>query len=318
VKVITELPGGLGNQLFAFTAGLAVSTTFNAKLVVNAQRMDRRHDPGLFFEIIEKELISSVIRSRFPIYDELQSHSSDFIKARILSRWLKSYFHLVSDNLLFEEAQGLSVLLKKGEFFAGKARPRAVYVTGTHKDFRNIELTKERLGYEFCHQVIFRKSFLDLLEESRNSLLRKTLTVHIRHGDFSGLGMRGPGALDISYYSEAICELRKRIGTRRLDARVIGDSNSMKEEVTLLLKSNNFNVPEVDHKAIRNAKSDFVLALASEYLIVSNSTFSLWSAYLNPFSACVLRPDPIYRPSSEDSILGIPDSWARISSQFID
>lgn len=314
-KILVELSGGLGNQLFNFSAGLAVCDLLKANLILDARRMDPGHDREVFFEIVNQQMIDRVLWGFGPNYNALVSQFKDFMRLRGISRISTRGHFIASDDLYRGRAIELGALIED-EVMKTNGKLRVIHISGFHKTFSNIQSITEKCNLKFYYQAILNSVAQKKLEEIRSTRKRRLLVLHVRRGDFVNLGVRGPGVLDKAYYESALQDLRGKLRNESVDAKVIEQTDSAGCNLEELIASYGFNFIERTERHKQSTKEDFLEIASCDFLISSNSTFSMWGAYLNPSSADIYIPDPIYRAEGGDKVSGVPEKWKKIQSHF--
>lgn len=115
--------------------------------------------------------------------------------------------------------------------------------------------------------------------------------IHVRGGDFKNLKNT---ALGPDYYNNSITYLRSTFGVNRFVA--ITDDASYAESILpkdvkifegLYLSRNNH---QARHHIGNDVEGDFLALMQAEYLIISNSSFCWWAAFLNTRRQVVVAP----------------------------
>lgn len=136
----------------------------------------------------------------------------------------------------------------------------------------------------------FKKSKVDEIKQKLNPTGRKILGVHYRMGDY--LNLSEFQVCTPQYYIKAIEEFKR---TRQVDEIILfSDSLELaKEKLGVDCKISPF-IDEMD---------DFIALSQCDYIVMSNSTYSWWAAYLSPnqiknlFEYNVIAPTPWFAPN---------------------
>jgi hypothetical protein len=145
-------------------------------------------------------------------------------------------------------------------------------------------------------------------------LLENSVTMHVRRGDYVGLSNIFQ-LMSKEYYLEALDHIQ------HIDALIIvsDDVEWCKEQFSYLNQTNVVFSPFADELL------DFVLISLGRHIIIANSTFSWWAAYLKGVHASparagvIVAPDVWYREDGPLSHLNrvsfFPETWTLVSSK---
>lgn len=140
------------------------------------------------------------------------------------------------------------------------------------------DLIKKNIKIKPKHLVDFDEKFGKLYQEN------KILAIHCRLGDYINWGNDSLGGknlvLPISYYKNAIGKI-KNIESYKI-VLITDDQESAKERFSFLEGIEVFSESEIiDFQLIKNASA----------IIISNSTFSWWAAFLSNTASKILAPE---------------------------
>lgn len=140
--------------------------------------------------------------------------------------------------------------------------------------------------------------------------LGKTLVIHVRRGDYSKHG-GSIGLLSAEYYSLAIADLKKS-GAHWVDAWIYSDEpDTVAAEFSQLIEEENLKVAR---PPAGSYPGESLLAMTeADYLIIGNSSFSWWSAFLSVRAEKVVRPEKWFRGLADPADL-FPDNWVSAKS----
>jgi len=146
-------------------------------------------------------------------------------------------------------------------------------------------------------------------------LLNNSVTMHVRRGDYIGLENAGYQLLAKEYYLKALGHVNQ------IDSLIIvsDDIDWCKEHFSDLQQTRIVFSPFDDELL------DFILIYSGRHVIIANSTFSWWAAFLKGLHASsaranvIVSPDVWYRQDGPLSLLNrksfFPDSWTLVSSE---
>lgn len=295
--IIVNIAGGLGNQMFQFAFGKAISIDMKQDVYYCIDALSS-YDSVREFEL---ESAFNLILPR--------AHHKDL--AHVLSSWrslpsmrrilagLNNPFlrgpNFITENT-FDSSSRLSLLKINQAYFHGYWQSEDFF-----KSQENIvrELFKFKRGGSSENQKI--------IERIR---LRPSIAMHVRRGDYvtNSKANAMHGVLDTKYYFSAIASMRKRVPNSRLFI-FTDDFNWVQKEVLPKVE----NAECVSINTGRESFRDMQLMAICDHNIVSNSTFSWWSAWLNPNpQKIVIAPQKWFSGVLPMNNSPIPDAWERI------
>lgn len=294
--VSVELPGGLGNQLFAFATGLALSKSQQGSLELDTRAIDYSH-AGMALDI--RDLLS-VEEFRFyksrdlPLYLR-RIRDSALHRLPFLQKRYKEYFGIVSDQDI-KAGEGVSSLLKP---FRENKKLTRVHLKGYFQDFTLVLEVKDLL-IKFIKEDFSEPG--KILRDSLDS--RNVLGVHIRGGDFLNSNWRSlVGNLSSQYYLNAISKLNQN-GYYFDEVWIFTNDLPYAKE---LIRGLDFNFKFVDNEMVERPAESFNLLKRCTGIIASNSSFSYMASYLSPKAHVVVVPESFSKAGNQ--IGGIPKSW---------
>jgi hypothetical protein len=250
-KLYVEIRSGLGNQLFQFAFGFALASEFNKELVLSPSYFDNG------WKYFIKKFIGREVRSfRLPLI-------------------VKDSFSLEPPGSIKEVLQDPDtiVLTEKEtdmhEILTALSGDKNVYLKGY---WQNPELFAK---YKGPLSTLIHPSFQlsDVCKDIVSTMNDNYVGIHVRRGDF--LTNRAFGACQFNYYERAI----EKIGSLVRDPIFIvftNDKNWVDKEFSRLVPfriySNTDSTTDIE---------ELYLMTKFRTLIISNSTFSWWGAYLN-------------------------------------
>jgi len=258
-EIFIRLEGGLGNQMFQFAFGLALSRANNSKLYI---------DKSSFEYKISKVTPRSYQLDAFKI-DEFISFS-DCIALRTNTIRLVKRFPILGEifKLKIELGDFDVSALKKGleyKYFSGYWQSSLYFSDYADEVFEF-----------FANHKPFGASageLLSIINSKPNSVM-----MHFRRGDYvsNPLASVNHGSISLNYYSEAIQIIKKRIDNPFLF--IFSDDCDWVEK--------NFDHGGLDVLYVRNDGArrdweDLVLMSYCKNQIIANSSFSWWSAWLS-------------------------------------
>lgn len=288
-EVEVEIVGGLGNQLFGYAAGLFLSRKTMSSLKLNLSMIGvggTDHGKSILGFSIPSNLFierSSVVNTRRfinRVNNKLARHFKSYRKKK--NAFLGEY---VATELGFEE-----------EFWQlNKARKlKGYFQSYTYTDCVRDILIKELV---IPNPTSWYLAQLDIIKE------QDPIAIHVRRGDFLNL-LDDFGVLDISYFESVI---QKHV------------HNSENRKIWIFTDSPEIVAQEIQGTALQesiivkpapDSNVNEVMLLMSNFrtLVISNSTFSWWSAYLSNKETDIHAPSKWFKARRDPERL-LPPEW---------
>lgn len=292
--VFVKLKGGLGNQMFQYAAGKALSEHLKTKLKIelshfieNPEQVDvfvaRPYALNIFPNIIERTVVLSK-KTEHRIYKKLRNI---FIK-RIVQIYNEA--SMAFDPLFFK--------LKSPVILEGFFQNQDYFI-----NFEEII----RHSFEFPSIQVHDKNF----EILSNIETENSISVHVRRGDYlNNLILQYHGVCEKDYYIMAI----ERISVK-LESPFFyffsDDPGWVKTNLMPFVSNGRI----VQGNTEKNSWKDMMLMSYCKHNILSNSSFSWWSAWLNSNrNKTVIAPKNWFANEKlkEQAKDICPDSWIRI------
>ncbi len=295
---VTKLIGGLGNQLFQYAVGRAVSLQNRSELVL---------DDSPFIEYTDRKysLDSFAIPQRFPSEEEASIIRSSLAAENVVPE--KRRFFL---NKFFRRARQQNLkIIKESRFphFEPEilALPPNVYLDGYWQSARYFQQIEEVLRKDL--QLIKPLSPYSL--NLRSQIMQKeAVSLHIRRADYisSSYILNLIGICEPPYYHQAISEILQRVPKAHFF--IFSDEPGWAKA--------NLKLPEahtlVEPPAPTKDYEDMILMSNCQHHIIANSTYSWWGAWLNPSkSKVVIAPKKWFNSWPDHVDLFLPN-WIRL------
>lgn len=284
--IITEITGGLGNQLFQYAAGLSLAVRHQTELKINIQfkEGDTVRSLGLsHFNAILNQASKEEINDLYP------SSVFERITQRLLPTQLKKYYleKEFSYQHSFEQL-GPNVYLKgywQSELYFSsiKEKIRSVFTLAA------AHYTKATLLIEELNQI-------------------NSVAIHIRKGDYLIHPYSSYYAnVDLNYYNQAIALLNSKFTALKLFV--------FSDDVTWVKSNLRLNLPYTLVSTIHTNSmyEDFKAMQSCKYHIISNSSFSWWTAWLcERTDKVVIAPQKWFNHGPKDTQDLIPKTWLTV------
>lgn len=290
--VVSHILGGIGNQMFQYAAGRALSLANGQQLLLDLHdfpnyRLHHGFELNRVFNVHAEGISSSVLR-------ELLGWRAAPLAKRVLRRpqfaWLRG-----------------------GKF---TAEPHFHYWPGFD------DLRGDRYLYGYWQSEKYFGRFADTIRrdftfreplDAKNAALAtemagtQSVSLHIRRGDYVS-NPKNSKLLEVcslDYYREAIAHIAARVGSPVFYV-FSDDMDWVRQNLPL-----DFPCVYVDHNRGTESYRDMQLMSLCRHNVIANSSFSWWGAWLNADpKKMVVAPRNWFRNGNNDADL-IPDSWVR-------
>ena len=290
-KPITmEIAGGLGNQLFMFYAGLYFQEKYHREVIFDTSDLSRIQElhPGANIQTLG--LLDGYLTTG-------RSSSANATIDRVIS--------------------GLG-RLAKGSSHRGTFSPDEIGFI--NPDLVPLDVKRIR-GY-FQSWVYFdslsEKPILSLenlsspsrwlLDKTERTKTENVLSLHVRRGDYALATNRKNGILSMSYYEKALVNAG--------DFDSIWIFTDSPEEVDDEFSKLGYSLEVINPPSDSDPVESLLLMAATKKIVISNSTYSWWSAKLAGDAAAVYAPSKWFELREDPSKL-IPDNWRSVPSEWV-
>jgi hypothetical protein len=288
--VVTQITGGLGNQMFQYAVARAISLRTGQSLLLDLRHFENKNTRKF---VLNNFSIPCVMTSSIGHKD--LDYTGSFIR-RFAMQFLKPRIQktkfIRERKFNFDER----ILNIDGN----------VYLSGhwqTEKYF--LEFRNEILS-DFLLRFPLSKGGELLYSQIRTD---NTVALHVRRGDYvtNGNSNRFHGVLPLSYYEKATQLLLSR--DRRLKFYVFSDDTKWCMQNLNFLNGARFIG---DCKGIPDYEQLYLMSKCN-HNIVANSSFSWWGAWLNENSTkTVVAPKSWFQRKGINTDDLIPDGWIRL------
>ena len=291
MKLIVRIKGGLGNQLFCYAAARRLALISNAELVIDdvtgfaRDELYRRRYVLDHFKIPCRKATSKERMEPFERY------------RRGLIKWLSRGRPFAARR--YVEQEGLDF----DERLLGLQVSGTLYLDGlwqSERYFKDIEQTiRDDLRIIPTEDALNQR----MAEEIRNS---NAVALHVRW--FDAPGSAASNNISTDYYKRAIALLDDKVDSSRYflfsDAPGAALEKLGLDEDRVTLVSHN--------KGDESAFAELWLMTLCKHLIIANSTFSWWGAWLNPHEGKIVVA-PKHWPANQADVKDIlPQDWVKL------
>lgn len=288
--IVVRLQGGLGNQMFQYAFGRALSLRGGMGLYFDPSPLNSKKKRGY-------QLDSFVLRAEVADPGRIRELITPHFKFRKkLWKALKIPFKYADTHILEKGPAPYNediALMKSSAYFDGYWQ--------TEKYFSDCE---ETIRGDFCFREEDALRGNAQYEDVVNS---NSVSIHVRRGDYVK-NLRYRKILNVCklrYYERAMEYLNERFENLTFyissdDLEWVGKNFKLSKHVRLVEGG--------------NALSDFYIMSRCRHNIISNSSFSWWAAWLNPNNGKkVIAPDVWFNPCAKIDFRDIvPGSWIKM------
>lgn len=284
MAITIHINGGLGNQLFQYATGRALSLSKGTDLYLDTSSFEESHN--------------------------LRSYLLDhyLIKARVLKR--KKWLHQKITNVL-RTIMGLSI---KGNVYTEKLNTFDANVLGLSDDsyllgywqspkyFHHYSAT---IKQDFTLQTTLSQASLEILRRIKKST---SVAVHVRRGDYvsNSVSQQVHGTQTPRYYDNAAKYLDRQVKSSHYF--IFTDDPTWASQNILTRYKNITYLP-----TSQEPYEDLELIRACDHFIIANSSFSWWGAWLGSKKGSItIAPKKWFASSKYSSKDLIPKHWVQI------
>ena len=294
--IIVKLNGGLGNQMFQYAFGRAVSLSLNTELKL---------DISWFNSILKKDTIRHYelacfgLKTPFSTDEEVKAMKGNAARLprRIFN--LLSKIKLVSKKSYFQE---------KYYHYDRSVESSSdnTYFEGYWQSYRYFERYADVIKDDFFTHYSLEDKNQKLKEEIQSS---NSVSLHVRRGDYvsnqNATSYHGVSPLD--YYYNAIETICKKTPNPIL--YIFSDDISWVRENLMV----SLPIVFVENTNADRPFEDIYLMSLCKHNIIANSTFSWWGAYLNSnLKKNIIAPKKWFNNPAINTEDLIPNSWIRM------
>jgi len=296
--IIVSLYGGLGNQMFQYACGKAISTRLGVEIKLDIQHVIDR-TPRKEFTFRDYELGVFNVNEHIATTEELRRFVPNLWNANEMVKHYYKLKRILLGNTLYREKLKFSYnkeidSLKDNTYLYGYFQTEEYF-----SNFRNDILN----SFTLRNAIDDKNAALIAQMQAENSV-----SIHIRRGDYENSVFE---LLSLEeYYLKAIDAIKKDI-----ESPVFYFFTNEIEWVEKNFSSLNINKTIVNINTEKQSYMDMILMSNCKHNIIANSSFSWWGAWLNQnTSKIVIAPKKWFRMGQyvETTHNLIPKSWLKI------
>ncbi len=291
--VISNILGGIGNQMFQYAAGRSLALTTSQSLVFDLNDFsDYKLHHG--FELNRVFNVNAESASANTV-NEVLGWRANHLARRMLRRsqcaGLRGNKFVVEPHFNYWP-----------DFFnlAGDC-----YLHGYWQSERYFKQIESVIRRDFTFREALAERNLELASEVAQT---QSVSLHVRRGDYVSDAKTGQvmDVCSLEYYRKAICYVAEHI-VKPVFYVFSDDITWVKENLSV-----SYPCVYVEHNRQKESYRDMQLMSLCRHNVIANSSFSWWGAWLNAHSEkLVVAPKNWFRNGANDSDL-IPGEWIRL------
>jgi Glycosyl transferase family 11 len=291
--IVSNIAGGLGNQMFQYACGRAISLRSGQELRLIADRA-----PGYGFHNgfeLKKIFGLNFLEAGSTELNDLLGWRGAPILRRIFSksqmRWCRGRNWFAEPHYHYWPK-----IMQVGS---------NAYLHGYWQSELYFEEITNQLRLDFCFTAPFSEEDLNVVHRMR---LQPSASIHVRRGDYTHAKAQGVmNICELDYYRDAINMLSAKVPHIKFFAF---SDDPLWVQTELAKVSGSLEI--VRHNTGLRSAYDMRLMSCADHHIIANSSFSWWGAWLNASpDKTVIAPKKWFLNGFNDRDL-IPKSWIRL------
>lgn len=297
---IVNISGGLGNQMFHYAFALALKYKFPEEDIY----IDTSHMNYIFF----KKYKTANLHNGYELEKIFKNLTLKKASAAQLMKvsWYIPNFILSRIGRKYLPKRKSEYIQDKSMYFAydenAYKHEGNVYYEGYWECAKNYIPLRDAIRREYTHPTPDSENAA-LIEQLKSA---ESVGIHVRRGDY--LETKAfKGLCEIDYYTRAIEKILKD-GKRHTFYIFSNDIKWCKENLVPLVGDN--KIVFINHNTGKKSPWDMFLMTYCKDLIIANSSFSWWGAFLNSCNGRVIAPKKWMNRDAEFDIW--LDEWIRL------
>lgn len=311
------LAGGLGNQLFQLSYALSVPTVKNVELVnANKSLLELIFKEDFMREINRSNRYLSISTRKCSLFEKKLNNFFLRDTSRSFSYQKRFRYHLFNYILktfyLLRFQRNIKLVNPINIGFGKEVLPScgfsSLHAIGYFQSFVWANSIRGALGAAL-NKCISKELCVENAPDV-NERKQLQLAIQIRLGDYLQKENAKIGRVGLDYLVESLKEIQQ---SSQVVVNVFSDNPKLAENLLSNMEGYSFKI--VPPKL--NALDNLYLMSCMDVLIISNSTFGWWGAYLasQRSEVSVIVPDPWFKEIDDPHLL-IPEEWLRRDAFF--
>lgn len=287
--ITVRLKGGLGNQLFQYVVGRALSLRYDTTLGLDTSFYDNPGTPVRTYDLDLFSINATILaRDQLPF---LRRSYGRGIVGRIIAKLQTRLLSSVGTEHGFEFNAHL--------FEAGPN----LYLDGYWQNPAYFEMYANIIRNDLTLRTPLSEAIVTLQAEIQS---HTSVCMHVRRGDYVGNAFHD--VVTPAHYTEALTLLMSKTHVDHLYV--------FSDDIEWCKQTLQFNIPTTfvgDEYAGERASGHFALMQSCAHFIIPNSSFSWWTAWLGTHpQKTVIAPKQWFGDETIDTTNRTPKEWIRI------
>ncbi len=283
--IYTRIRGGLGNQLFQYSAARSLADYLNVSLGLDTREFDENSPYKMslnHFNIRADLNPPDLIKHK---KDGKIAYIIDHIKGNQKKVYKEPFLRF--DKNLFSNVDGT--------YLKGYWQSEKYFLRNRKNILSDINLIKKTDKFNTINLKEIKKS--------------TSISLHIRRGDYLSNESYNEthGICSLSYYTDAVEYIKNRLGENIKVFAFSDDPDWVLENLKLSV-----DIKIINNNTSANSFEDLRLMLNCDHNIIANSSFSWWGAWLNQNpEKIVISPKKWYNKKQLQNADIVPSSWLK-------
>lgn len=255
MKIIVNLPGGFGNQLFSYAFGYALSQRLRAEFYVDTSTQDNgigRELELLNFNVEYVGRLSYIYK-----HDIVNRAVFNKLRRRNMIGWTTDIYNENSPTVYEPQVR----YIKKDTYFRGSWQSEKYF-----REYRQGLLEMFRPKMERPVSV---RNMINVVSE------QNSVALHVRRGDYVSIGCQ----IQMDFYDKALQFMEEKAGDNQVVYVFSDDILFCREYFMKYFGRISIVFPE--YQSDNLTLDDFLIMSHCKHIIMANSTYSWWAAWLN-------------------------------------
>ncbi|MCI8672481.1 MAG: alpha-1,2-fucosyltransferase [Lachnospiraceae bacterium] len=255
MRVIVNLPGGFGNQLFAYAFGYALSQRLQAELYVDTSTQDNgigRELELLNFNVEYVGRLSYVYK-----HNLINRAVFNKLRRRNMIGWATKMYCESHPSIYEVEVSNI----KSDTYFLGSWQ--------SEKYFREYRRKLLEMFQPKTERSVSVKKIVETVSE------QNSVALHVRRGDYVSIGCQ----VHMDFYDKALQLLKEKL-KGHWTLYVFSDDITFCRRY-FIKYLDNISIVYPEYQSDNKTLDDFLIMSRCKHMIMANSTYSWWAAWLN-------------------------------------
>lgn len=295
--IIVRLSGGMGNQMFQYAFGRALSLKHNVPLKLNIQTFLDQADRPFAKNFAVRKYDLDVFNIKAEI---AESNDIPFLHRMYWKGGLMLVIDAVRRRIFFPKGKEQSFRFNNKYLSLNKD----AYLIGEWQSPKYFAGYEDIIRSDFSLNTTISEDIKKLGEEIRGC---NSVCLHVRRKDFVGNSLHDTG-IGQNYYTQSLVKIQKKSQIDRVYV--------FSDDIGWCENNLSFDYPVTfvgENYAGEKQTGHFWLMQQCKHFIICNSSFSWWAAWLstNP-DKIVIAPKKWFNDPSINTEDLIPENWIRI------